>query len=169
MDVREKLDAFSFFDGAILGHGFTDYMRDYDIVAEVDGSGNREGPGRYRYRFTHCVQASYATNLRDDTWRKSWSDAYTGATYWDQNGEPEGYDSFVFLWGVRWAGAYPGLIYLEDSTAASDWSQRLGRLMHEITIETNVYSLRLVFHDVVITKLGNEAPILDKVNIPVEP
>jgi hypothetical protein len=164
MDVREKLDALSFFDGAILGHGFTNYMRDYDILAEVDGADNKELAGRYRYRFTHCVQASYVTSLRDGTLRTSWSDVYTEYDHWKEDGAPDG-----FVWGVCWAGAYPGLTYVRDSEAAADWSDRLGRPMHEITVETNVYLLRLVFHDVVITKLGNEAPILDNVNIPVEP
>jgi hypothetical protein len=73
------------------------------------------------------------------------------------------------VWGVCWAEIYPGLTYLEDSKAASDWSQRLGQPLHEIQIETNVYSLNLVFHDVIITKLGSEAPTLDRVNIPIEP
>ncbi len=88
---------------------------------------------------------------------------------WDQDGEPEGYDSSVFVWGVRWAGAYPGLTYLERSATANGWSERLGRPMHEIRIETNVFSLNLVFHDVVIAKLRDDVPILDRVNIPTNP
>jgi hypothetical protein len=164
MTVQEKLDTYSFFDGAILSHGFTSYMRDYEILAEVSAGYNKDGTGRYRYRFTHCVHASYNTSMRDDTWRISWSDILTDYERWKEADAPEG-----FVWGVCWAETYPGLTYVEDSKAASDWSQRLGQPMHEVQIETNVYSLNLVFHDVVITKLGSEAPILDRVNIPIEP
>lgn len=164
MTVKEKLDTYSFDDGVILSHGFTSYMRDYEILAEVSNGYHKEGAGRYSYRFTHCVHASYNTSVRDDTWRISWSDILTDYQRWNDADTPEG-----FVWGVCWAEIYPGLTYLEESKAAADWSQRLAKPMHEILIETNVYSLNLVFHDVVITKLGGSSPILDRVNIPIEP
>ncbi|MGA7731059.1 MAG: hypothetical protein WCD37_07275 [Chloroflexia bacterium] len=164
MTVQEKLNTYSFFDGAILSHGFTSYIRDYEIVVEASAWYNKDGAGRYSYCFTHCVHANYNTNVRDDTWRISWSDTYTDYEGWKEAGEPEGK-----VWGVSWAGAYPGLTYLENSEVAHDWSQRLGRAMHEVRIETEVYWLNLVFYDVVIRKIGGETPILDRVNIPIEP
>ena len=44
-----------------------------------------------------------------------------------------------FVWGVRWAAAYPGLKYAADGPRAQHWSALLGRRMHEVSIETNVY------------------------------
>jgi hypothetical protein len=164
MGVKEKLDSHSFFDGAILSHGFTPYMRDYELVAEVDGTDNKEGAGRFCYRFTYCVQVGYITSLPDAGWLAAWDDVYTDYARWKQAGGPVG-----FVWGVAWASAYPGLVYLEGSATANSWSERLGRPMHDIRIETNVFSLSLIFHDVVITRLSDEVTILDRVNIPIEP
>ena len=50
--------------------GFTAYMRDYDVIIEVpairpDGSGSYI-EGRYRYRFTHCVEAAVKTKVPPD-------------------------------------------------------------------------------------------------------
>ena len=60
-------------------------------------------------------------------------------------GEPEG-----FVWGVNWADAYSGLAYVDESATAASWSDKLGFLMHEVVIETNTYTLALVFHDVAV-------------------
>src|SRR4051794_3351814 len=99
MTVQEKLDTYSFFDGAILSHGFTTYMRDYEIIAETSASYNKDGARRYSYRFTHCVYAVCTTSVHDDTWRMSWSDTFSDHERWKQAGGPEG-----FVWGVCWAG-----------------------------------------------------------------
>jgi hypothetical protein len=45
-------------------------MRDYDVIIEVpairpDGSGSYI-EGRYRYRFTHCVEAAVKTKVPPD-------------------------------------------------------------------------------------------------------
>ena len=34
MNVKETLEHYDLFDNAILSHGFTDYFRDYRVVAE---------------------------------------------------------------------------------------------------------------------------------------
>jgi hypothetical protein len=54
-------------DSAIVRHGFAPYMRDYDVIIEVSaakpgGSGSYI-EGRYRYRFTHCVEARVETDV----------------------------------------------------------------------------------------------------------
>jgi hypothetical protein len=60
------------FDSTITSHGFAPYMRDYDVIAEVpalrpDGSASYI-EGRYRYRITHCVEASLVTGVSPETW-----------------------------------------------------------------------------------------------------
>ena len=47
--------------------------------------------------------------------------------------------------------AYPGLLYVAESAAAREWTERLNKPMHEVDIETNAHNIRLVFHDVEIT------------------
>jgi len=153
LSVREKLEQGPMFDMAIVGHGFTPYMRDYDVLVDVvgpepSGSGSQV-IGRCRYRFTHCVLAEVTTAVQDDVWRKSWQHTFIDYEDWLVSGEPDGY-----VWGVQWMNAYPGLTYLSDSAAAREWSERLASPMHEVFIETNAHNIRLIFHDVEITWLS---------------
>jgi hypothetical protein len=89
------------------------------------------------------------TRLADETWQASWGDAFLDHEAYRQAGEPEG-----FLWAVEYADAYPGLTYVENSDRARMWSDRMRREMHEVILETNVYSLHLVFHDLTVTQLA---------------
>ncbi len=141
------------FDSAIIGHGFAPYMRDYDVIVEVpaakpDGTGSYI-EGRYRYRFTHCVAAAAETAVPSKTWTRSWADEFTSYAAWEAAGSPDG-----FVWGVEWADAYPGASTVIDSARAAEWSHRLGRAMHEVEIETNAYTLRLICHDLQIEQLA---------------
>ena len=141
------------FDSAVTSHGFVSYMRDYDVVVDVpairaDGDGSYI-EGRYRYRFTHCVEAAVKTTVPPETWRKSWGDSFIDYSAWRQAGEPEG-----FVWGVEWADAYPGVERLSTSDSATRWSDALGRPMHGIRIETNAYAIELVCHALVVTRLA---------------
>jgi len=52
------------FDSAIVPHGFAPHMRDYDVIVEVplrSQTARAAIAGRYRYRFTHCVEAHVET------------------------------------------------------------------------------------------------------------
>ena len=163
MTVQEKLEKYEMFDVAVLLHGFSPHMRDYDIITEVGGLGfEDEGSGRYRYRFTHCTEAHCVTRVSDEAWREAWSDTYINYESWLQAGGPEG-----FVWGVQWSMAYPGLTYVEGSGLADGWSGRLGLPMHEVRLETEAFSLNLVFHDVIVTKLSDEVFIIDKAIFPL--
>ena len=105
------------FDSSVVSHGFARHVRDYDVVIDVvaarpDGSrGYVEG--RYRYRFTHCVEAHVVTEVSDDVWLLSWSDHFIDYAAWVDAGSPEG-----FVWGVNAADAYPGLTYMSESDLA---------------------------------------------------
>jgi len=68
MKIKEELEALT--DGAILNHSFTPYMRDYQIVVEVGGP-NQGRRGQYKLLFTHCVQATFHTEVDDQGWRES--------------------------------------------------------------------------------------------------
>jgi hypothetical protein len=141
------------FDSAVMRHGFTAYMRDYDVVIEVpalrpDGNGSYV-EGRYRYRFTHCVDVAVKTKVPPDAWRQSWSDVFIDYPAWQKAGEPSG-----FVWGVEWAEAYPGVEYVEPSDSAAAWTEKVGKPMHALRIETNAYLIDLVCHDLVVTPLA---------------
>jgi hypothetical protein len=147
MNLHEKLEFYDPFDVAILQHGYAAHLRDYELLAETQWGEGRAG--RYRYVFTHCVYSSCETRVRDDVWPLSWDDHFTDYQAWERAGQPEGY-----VWGTCWALAYPGLQYVKSSPRAAEWTGRVGREMHEITLETNAYFLIIVFHDLIVEKLN---------------
>ena len=141
------------FDQAIVRHGYADHMRDYDVLVETYTSGGGPGlptrpVGRFRYRFTHCPTTAVVTRLTDATWQASWDDAFLDYEAYRHAGEPG------FLWAVEYADAYPGLRYVEKSDRARMWSDRMNHEMHEVVLETNVYALSLVFHDLIVTQVA---------------
>jgi len=147
LTVRDLLERETFFDAAILRHGFVDYMRDYELLVSA-----RDGPPNtdiHRYLFVGCVEATFETKVVNAAW---FSDAFVfaGPDYPDKD-EPDG-----FIWGVRHADAYPGLTYLDRGPRAAHWSEKLARPMHEVRLETNAYVLRLVFADIRYAYMGRE-------------
>src|SRR5690348_8639492 len=151
LTVRELLEREDFFDAAVVRHGFVDYMRDYEVIVA-----SRDGPPHtdlHRYLFVGCVEAVCRTSITPEWFVRSLPDDFvlSGPDYPDKN-DPEG-----FIWGVRWAAAFPGLTYLTDGDRAREWTERLGQRMHEVLLETNAYALRLVFADVRYAHLGNES------------
>ena len=61
--------------------------------------------------------------------------------------------------GVGYADAYRGLSYVADSERAARWTEKVGRAMHEIQIETNVYILEIVCHDLRVDQLASGDPL----------
>ena len=57
--------------------------------------------------------------------------------------------------------------YLENGERAEYWSGLMGRKMHEITVETNAYFLRLVFADVRYAFVGNEPEVVLPKDMPL--
>jgi len=147
--VRQRIERSSFFDAAVVRHGFVDYMRDYEILVA-----GRRPPYRdwTRYHFVGCVAASASSAIAPEVYAQSLDDEYvlSGPDY-PYKDDPDG-----FVWGVRWASAYPGLSYIEGSPVARSWADRLGVEMHEVVIETNAFALSLVFHEFRYEALGEE-------------
>jgi hypothetical protein len=156
-EMRRKIEAGPMFDMSILEHHFTPYLRDYDIIvesyaADPRGTGSY-AEGLYRYRFDHCPLVHVETAVSDESWKVSWDDHFTDHDAWRAAGEPSGY-----VWGVNYSDAYPGPKYIHDSSLAAEWSRRLGKLMHEVVIETNGHNVRIIFHDVSIRKIARGDP-----------
>lgn len=151
--VKEILKREDFYDAAIMRHGFTDYMRDYEIIV-----GARNGPPNtdmHKYQFIGCVEAHYETKLGRDFELSIQDDfVYSGPDY-PNKPDPDG-----FIWCVRFAETWAGgLKYIDHGERAKYWSKAIGRNMHEVTIETNAYLLRLVFADIRYAFLGHEPEV----------
>ena len=164
LTVRELLEREDFYDAAVLRHGFVDYMRDYEVV--VSG----RGPPRtdvHRYLFVGCVEAVCQSAIAPETLAASLPDEFvhSGPDY-PAKDDPPG-----FIWGVRWACAEPGVSYVADGERARHWGALLGRPMHEVFLQTNAYTLLLVFADLRYAYLGtdDEPGVLRPKDYPIAP
>lgn len=127
-------------DQAVVFHGFTDYMRDYDIFIYVTAdprTGTR--PQHLRYRFKHCVRAVVTSAVPPEVWKRSLDERLID---YEQGVNLDGY-----VWGAKWQVLYPGMKLLDDSPEAKRWSRFLDRPFHEASIEMNGHNISLVFSD----------------------
>ncbi|MFY1616291.1 HalD/BesD family halogenase [Micromonospora sp. WMMD736] len=135
------------FDGAVVHHGYTDYMRDYEVIVYVTADPRTgQPPAHLRYLFTHCVVAEVRTALSPDTWRRSLDGRLT---------DPEvGPDLDGFVWAVRWQPLYPGATVVPESERARSWADKVGIPFHEVRFELNAHAIALVFNDLEVTEVG---------------
>ncbi len=145
MNVEEMLNQYDLFDNAILSHGFTDYHRDYRFIAELG-----RGDGQWvtcAFLFRGCVEVEYRLSIPPVGF--SVDDVFIDFERWETTEDA----SDGYVWGVKYANVYPGWKYSNKSARVIEWSQQYGIPMHEVLIETNVFSLLLIFHDLTVTTL----------------
>lgn len=134
------------FDMGVQFHGFTRYLRDYDVVLEATADPRAGIPTQYlRYRFRHCVHAAVTTSVGWDVWRRSLDDRLLDDR---SSADLDGY-----VWGVEWQENYPGMKLVHESPAASEWSERIGIPMFEMHAELNAHEIRLVFSGLEVREL----------------
>ncbi|PZG10933.1 hypothetical protein C1I95_27705 [Micromonospora craterilacus] len=134
------------YDQALVYHGFTDYMRDYEAIVYATAD-PRTGvaPKHLRYLFRYCVEARCQTSVAPATWRESLDDRLIDYK--------TGVDLDGYVWGVKWQSLYPGAKILEESPAARSWAEAIGLEFHEVRIQTNAHDLTLVFSDLQVSDL----------------
>lgn len=147
-------------DFALLGHRFQAHGRDY-LWHFQDCLG--ASPGEHEIVFTHCVQANCQTRVLDKIWLESWDDVFLDYEKWQVAGEPAGY-----VWGTNWSNAYPGLTIVENSETAATWTERIGKPFYEITLETDRFFIRLIFHEILYRKLSDSTETISAVTIPLQ-
>ena len=147
-------------DFAVLEHRFAKYGRDYLIFTENSAGLDK---GQHEITFTHCVRADYLTHVNDAGWQMSWDDEFTNYQEWIRAKEPDGY-----LWGTNHSFAFPGIQAIRDSAIAAEWSRRLGKEMFEVTLETDLFFLRLIFHSIRSRKMNEKTDTVDQVIIPLK-
>ena len=63
------------FDHAVVYHGFTDYMRDYEVIVYMTADPKMGiAPAHHRYLFRYCVEARCETSVPEETWGRSLDD-----------------------------------------------------------------------------------------------
>ncbi|MBE8477229.1 YxiG-like protein [Streptomyces justiciae] len=141
--LAEALDQIE--DSAVVHHGFTDYLRDYEVVAYVTAAPSTGiPPAHLRCLFRYCVEARCETSMVPWLWQKSLDDRLI------DHETADGLDGWV--WGVKWANLETAQV-LPESDAAHRWAGELGIDFHAVRIETQVHDLSLVFSDLEITEL----------------
>lgn len=134
------------FDQALVFHGFTDYMRDYEVLTySVSDPVTGIPPSFERFLFRHCVEATVTTTVTPETWRVSLDERLL------DHSAPADLDGFV--WGVKWQCLYPGASLVQESSLTASWADRLGIPFYEAVIETNAHKVRLVFSDLKVTSV----------------
>jgi hypothetical protein len=153
--------ALSEYDLGVLEHGFVPHGRDYRFVIQDSLCSD---PGTYELVFTHVVDLKYETRVGDTVWRTSWTDEFTDYAKWKASGEPEGY-----VFGTDWSLAYPGITVPASSPEAHGWSERLQHPMYSASIQTDRFSISLVFSSVFHHKLSEGTEVVRQVVIPLSP
>lgn len=142
--MQQALD--EVFDQALVFHGFTDYLRDYEMITySVSSATSGIPPAFDRYLFRFCVESTVTTTLPPDTWRGSLDERLLDhAAARDLDG---------YVWGVRWQCLYPGGKVLEESEKARTWSAAVGIPFHEAVIEANGHRIALVYSDLEVSSV----------------
>lgn len=152
----------SLIDTAILAHGFTPYKRDYYFHIETMWQ-QENYAGQYIVFFRHCYDLTYQSLGGAETLLKSWDDCFINYQDWENAGEPEGY-----VWGTNWANAYPGFSNLDNSAKAKEWTNKLGKEMKELLVESEIFKLNLIYSDWTIKKLNNDTGLISQVLFPLQ-
>lgn len=134
------------FDHAVVHHGYTNYMRDYEVVIHATAD-PRTGitPSYLRCLFKYCVEARCETSVPAETWQVSLDDRLID--------HETGVDLDGYVWGVKWHCLYPGAKVLPESEATRRWSLALGIDFHEVRMETNAHNLTLLFSDLQVSEV----------------
>lgn len=143
--IRTVMAEYELFDNALLYHNYARYMRDYNLI--VDYHIGPAAKGVYKFVFEYCVECHVQTNVRPDVYRKSLDDQLTNYEL--------GKDLNGFVWGTGWSTLYPGWKLIEDSPQSIVWTNAIGITFFEISIETEAYSINLIFHSLRVEKLAD--------------
>jgi hypothetical protein len=148
-----------FIDTAILSHGFMPYKRDYYF--HVETLWREPLAGQYLVLFRHCYEFNYKTFTGPETLLQSWDDVFIDYDKYEKAGGPEGY-----VWGSNHIGVYPGFTLVDNSSKASEWSEKLGKQMKEVELEADIFKMNFVFHNWTIKKLNDKTNLISQFVFP---
>jgi hypothetical protein len=138
------------FDRELIFHGFTPYMRDYEMVVYESVDPNPKYglvPRHLRFLYRNCTEAVVRSRVRPDVWSRSLSDDLLITRH--VSAESTGY-----VWGVEAQEIYPGATVVQQSERAAYWTDRVGIVFHEARIEANAQTIALVFAEVSVEEVA---------------
>lgn len=137
------------FDNQLIFHGFTPYMRDYEIVVYQPVDPNPKYglvPRHLRVLFRYCTEATIKSRVRPDVWTRSLSDDLLKVRHVSR-------ESTGYAWGVEGQEIYSGATVIQDSNRAAYWADQLGITFHEVLIEANAQAIDLVFAEATLMEV----------------
>jgi hypothetical protein len=138
MTVKEKLDEHDLFDQAILRHGMLDNIRDYEIIGLIY---ERDYDEEVQYIFKGCIKVDFKVTIKPDGY--SMDVRLLDLNRQNESDYPKGY-----IWGANHAVPYPALTLTENTNDLLELEKNYKLKFYRLFIETNVYELTLVFHDI---------------------
>jgi hypothetical protein len=136
------------FDCELMFHGFTNYMRDYELVVyqSVDPRSGKT-PRHFRFVFRLCTEIDVRSSVAPNVWARSTDDLLldTNAVTMESTG---------YVWGVRCQNLYPGAAIVEVSDRARMWEKHLAVPFHEVQIQGNAHLISLVFADLSVEEVS---------------
>jgi hypothetical protein len=137
-------------DKELVFHGFTPYMRDYEVVVYEPVDRNpKHGlvPRHLRFLFKYCTEATVTSRVRPDVWARSLSDDLLKVHHVSR-GSPG------YVWGVEAQELFPGATVVQGSSRAAYWADQLGLAFHEVLVEANAQAIGLVFASVAVAEVA---------------
>jgi hypothetical protein len=127
------------FDNALVYHGYTNYMRDYELIVYQSADPRSRIQPRYlRFLFIACPEASIRSAIRPEIWSRSMDPRLLA-----EHSATE--ESPGYVWGVQTQELYPGPKVIENSVRARKWTNGVGIPFHEVDIEANAHRINLIF------------------------
>lgn len=139
------------FDCALTYHGYTRYVRDYEMVMYQSVDPNPKYglvPRHLRFVFRICPEVSVSSLVRPDVWSRSLDDALI-------HDHDVTSDSAGFIWGVNCQILYPGANVVPDSARAAEWSEKIGIPFREVRVTGNAQEIAVIFSELAVEE--NEA------------
>jgi hypothetical protein len=131
------------YDKELIFHGFTPYMRDYEMVVYEPVDPNPEYglvPRHLRFLFRYCTEATVTSRARPAVCVRSLSDDLLKVRHVSRA-------STGYVWGVEAQELYPGVTVVKGSKGAARWADQLGIAFHEVLVEANSQAIGLVFSE----------------------
>jgi hypothetical protein len=143
-EIEKQLE--EMFDCALTYHGYTKYLRDYEMVVYQSVDPNPKYglvPRHLRFVFRICPEAFVTSRVRPDVWSRSLDDALIDEHVVTM-------ESKGFVWGVNCQVLYPGAKVVPDSPRAAEWSENIGIPFYEARVVGNTQEITVIFAELVV-------------------
>jgi hypothetical protein len=145
-ELAAQLD--ELFDCELVHHGFTSYMRDYELIV-YQSADPRSGvaPRHLRFLFRCCPEASVTSMLTPETWACSLDDRLLDQHHVTMQ-------SSGYVWGVHAQALYPAAAVVDHSDRARWWTEQVGVPFHEVEVPANAHHIRIVFTKLEVSEVA---------------